>query len=406
MINLLAQPVFRFSLWFVSKIEIFRDFSEKHVPIHPKLVRTTSTTTSTPKPLKLVSTLKPDETASPIQTKEYLEIANKTFAFLIVSCKHKPKYNFINDETKDALWYTFCEEYPDYDRTKLTMFYKSEKTTWAQGRNFLLDQAISNMPSSRSYEYFIFLDDDMLDQMINFNTKIKEFQNWLLVEKPAIGYMRGSSTWMASWSSMGHTNIDPNVAAHHKSTLGLILPMNDEEWLTKASWNYAIWIENIMASMIYPTERIGFMDVSWDYSKAQHTDNPEYDRAMNWHLPTMYLNDAVLHSGEIRPCLDHLHGGEPNNVGRARYMCYRFCEPARGSCIATEKLCENRKVLLNGPPTVDWLLANFDGKHNFTKELLKFHKKHADYLNSIRETEFKPRLLIQTETGGTEQSDY
>ena len=215
-------------------------------------------------------------------------ITNKTFAFLIVSCKHKPEYNFINDDVKDVLWYTFCEEYTDYDKTELTMFYKSEKTTWAQGRNFLLDQAIENMPSSRSYEYFIFLDDDMLDQMRFFTYKIKEFQDWLLIERPAIGYMRGSSTWMWEHAKIGHTNIDPNVAAHHKSTLGLILPMNDEGWLTKASWNYAIWINNILASIIYPTERIGFMDVFWDYSKAQHTNNSDYDRSTNWALPTMY----------------------------------------------------------------------------------------------------------------------
>jgi hypothetical protein len=196
----------------------------------------------------------------------------------------------------------------------------------------------------------------MLDQMTFFTSKIKEFQDWLLIERPAIGYMRGSSTWMWEHAKIGHTNIDPNVAAHHKSTLGLILPMNDEDWLTKASWNYAIWINNILASIIYPTERIGFMDVFWDYSKAQHTNNSDYDRSTNWALPTMYLNDAVLQSGEIRPGLNYLYGGIPNKVEKARYgLCSKFCgRHVPKKCKKTRHFCENRKVLLtygrNGRP--------------------------------------------------------
>ena len=102
---------------------------------------------------------------------------NKPFVIMIVSCKHKPEYNFTSDETRDVLWYTFCEENLRYDKTELTMFYGTG-TTWSQARNFLLDHAMENMPSSRSYEYFIFLDGDMLDQMINFGTKIqRENQN-------------------------------------------------------------------------------------------------------------------------------------------------------------------------------------------------------------------------------------
>ena len=90
----------------------------------------------------------------------------------MVSCKHKPKYKFISDETKDVLWYTFGEENIRYNKTELTMFYETG-TTWSQARNFLLDYAMENMPSSRSYEYFIFLDGDMLDQMKHFKTKIQ-----------------------------------------------------------------------------------------------------------------------------------------------------------------------------------------------------------------------------------------
>ena len=110
----------------------------------------------------------------------------------------------------------------------------------------------------------------------------------------------------------------------------------------------------------------------------------------------MYLNDAVLKSGEIRPGLNYLYGGIPNKVEKARHgLCSNFCgRHVPKKCKKTRHFCDNRKVLLNGPPTVDWLLANFDEKHNFTRELLDFHTKHRDYLDSIRESEFKPKLLI------------
>jgi len=236
--------------------------------------------------------------------------------------------------------------------------------------------------------------------MVDFSVTIERFQDWLLVEKPAIGYMRGSSTWMANFPRMGKPNLDPNVAAHHKSTIGLIMPLNTEEWLTKRSWDYATWIDNILSAMIYPTERIGFLDVTWDYSKASHTNNKDYGRESAWHMPTIYLNGAILPNAEIRPSIEYLHEGVPNNTDTAkspRNVWYgTFCD--KGQPIAPA--CENREVLLNGPPTVDWILANFDGNHPYTKQLLEFHEKHKDYLEFIRTKEFKPKLLFSPENQG------
>ena len=60
------------------------------------------------------------------------------------------------------------------------------------------------------------------------------------------------------------------------------------------------------------------------------------------------------------------------------------------------KVCfEGKKpVLLNGPATVDWILKNFDEEHDFTKQILKFHEDHSDYLEYIRgDNIFKPMLL-------------
>ena len=323
------------------------------------------------------------------------ELTNKTFVFMILSCKHKPQYNFENSDRKDVIWYTFCEEYPDYNKTKLTMFYKTG-TIWSKSRNFMLEYAMENMPSSRSYEYFVFLDGDILDQMVDFSKKIEQFQDWLLIEKPAIGYMRGSSIWTAAYPKMGKPNLDPNIAAHHKSTLGLIMPLNTEEWLTKRSWDYATWINNILSAMIYPTERIGFLDVSWNYTKASHTTNKDYGREVLWYYPVMYLNAAILPDADIRPSIEYLHEGVPDNKETAmvpRNLHYgSLCD--RGQPIA--KACVNRKVLLNGPPTVDWILANFDENHGFTKQLLEFHETHKDYLEFMRTEEFKPRLLYPT----------
>ena len=190
-------------------------------------------------------------------------------------------------------------------------------------------------------------------------------------------------------TNFGHVFVDPNVVAHHKSSLGSVLPYNDEEWLNKRSWNYGVLIYDVLASIIYPTERIGFFDVKWDYSKATHSQG---FREELFHYPAMYLNDAILPNAEIRPGLEYLYGGVPDNIEIASKICGEFCgELCRGTMAG---ICNRRKSLLTGPPKVDWILANFEEKHNFTKQLLGFHEKHKDYLDSIRSTDFKPRLLI------------
>ena len=149
-------------------------------------------------------------------------------------------------------------------------------------------------------------------------------------------------------------------------------------------------INDILASIIYPTERIGFFYLEWDYSRATHTQGY---REEFFYYPSMYLNDAILPEAEIRPSLEFLYGGVPDNKRIAGTMCSEFCgefcSEARGG------ICEERKVLLTGPPTVDWVLANFEKNHNFTKQLLEFHEKHRDYFDIIRSTDFKPRLLIE-----------
>ena len=324
------------------------------------------------------------------------------FVYMITSCDWNNDFRLNHSKTRYVIRLTFCKEIKQYPKRKLDIIY-APNTTWNDARNILLDYSLSKLNPPQFFEYFIFLDGDMLNSMVGGVNVLNNFEKWLLKTKPVIGYMIGSSIWMEDFKSLGNTNIDPNVAAHHKSSLGLAIPYDNDKIMEKESWYYGTWINNVLASVVYPTQRIGFHGVNWNYSRSEHSQSENYPRKRRWEVPVTYLNRAIFKNSTLRPGFQYLFGDrEPISGSIARFMCPTFCLKTSETCNRTQDLCDRKlskirkgvQPVLTGPPDLNWILNNFKKDHEFTKKLIDFHKKHVTYLNKVRVKSFDPQLLI------------
>ena len=103
-------------------------------------------------------------------------------------------------------------------------------TSWCTGRNALLDFALKKcrdnvMSGGKGYEYFIFLDDDMTDQISGADPWTM-FESFLHSTQPGVGYFLHGMWWQGdpSKTELQNFNVDANVNAFHRTTLGALLP--------------------------------------------------------------------------------------------------------------------------------------------------------------------------------------
>ena len=71
----------------------------------------------------------------------------------------------------------------------VTVIYRP-KTTWTVARNMLLEFAIERQvaDSKNSYEYYVFLDEDVAGSTVRLTDALDIFEKYLLEKKPAVGY--------------------------------------------------------------------------------------------------------------------------------------------------------------------------------------------------------------------------
>ena len=98
--------------------------------------------------------------------------------------------------------------------------------------------------------YYIFLDEDVAENTLDIIISLTKFENFLLKEKPAVGYIKGMVKWMEEFrkdehgklketvhkNGVGIFNIDAVINAFHKSTIGLLVPYSTS--LDHKSWYY------------------------------------------------------------------------------------------------------------------------------------------------------------------------
>ena len=88
-----------------------------------------------------------------------------------------------------------------------------------------------------SYEYYVFLDEDVETNTYEIENSMTKFEDWLLETKPAVGYIKGMVRWQNGNQEYGRVNVDAIINAFHKTTIGLLLPYVSV--FDSSSWYYS-----------------------------------------------------------------------------------------------------------------------------------------------------------------------
>ena len=205
----------------------------------------------------------------------------KSFAYLIQGSSSNQR---LPETTNRDVFWLFSK--PNRRSVKGPFQIYKPNTTWAEGRNALLSAAQQH---SDHYEYFIFLDADMLDQ-IEGEDQWTKFETWLLRELPSVGYMTRSTDWMpvdeSSDTTFGTFNVDANVNAFHRSTVGTLIPYDSA--LDDISWYFSQDIVNVLVATFFRgrTGRLGWNVPSFHYEKNRHS---YYPRSKDWDIALRYM---------------------------------------------------------------------------------------------------------------------
>jgi hypothetical protein len=212
----------------------------------------------------------------------------KPFVYLIQSESEMP-YHDLPDEHNDIILLTW--KTPS-DR-KDAIFYP--KSTWNEGRNRLLKEAVSR---KIGYLYYIFLDGDCivkedpeLAKALNIElcgNPFRTFEKYLLEWQPAIGYSRYSWQYDEPGAAvnLGY-NFDALFNAFHCEAVPFLLPYYTG--FDCESWLYSQHIINHLAALLYNCHRIQFNVIT-----THNLNRKSYARRKKyWTLPTTFLVNAI-----------------------------------------------------------------------------------------------------------------
>lgn len=199
---------------------------------------------------------------------------SKKFLYLVQGKKvNVLKYHALQSTESDLVVATFDEEVSK-DEMPLFKSFFIPKTTWAEGRNIQYAFAKS-LP--RTYEYYIFLDDDVVFESGSFS----EFQDLLLKYKPAVGfplmdvaYNRGLYD---KHTEVQHIQvIDQQFQAYSAAAFGnsitmpLVTDFDSESWWYACEINsYLLFLENVGNLAQFNQMRVANVGHVWNADAAE-----------------------------------------------------------------------------------------------------------------------------------------
>ena len=181
-------------------------------------------------------------------------------------------YKSLRGEDSDVLMLTWGAEVPD------CLYFP--RSTWTQGRNRLLREALS---SGTDYLYYIFLDDDLILRRGDWRV----FEAALLKYEPAIGTPFCLDYWgMTSSETMeAHQclHFDAMCNAFHRDVIhdGILLPYYSG--LDAQSWYFSQWFVIELAYLFYPRSVLQFNTVWVDnVQHAAYAKDANLELASRW----------------------------------------------------------------------------------------------------------------------------
>ena len=145
----------------------------------------------------------------------FLGVAILKWAWLViwqkVRCNHQKSSFYPGTVTvKEKLSAKQNEKTNKINNSDINFIYHGTKTTWAQSRNILLENALK---LGWNYEYFIFMDIDMLNQIINF-----ELETWQVVSN-ARTHSRSPMISSDSSLDLKRSAVGPDASQRHEHAL-------------------------------------------------------------------------------------------------------------------------------------------------------------------------------------------
>lgn len=203
------------------------------------------------------------------------------FLYLVQSAGRLPEcYASIPDVQADLLQLTWKEP------VEGAIYYP--KSTWTQGRNRLLAEA---MQRPEQYLYYLFLDDDILFEKGNW----RSFEQALLNYRPAV-----ASPYFPEYPPVNRSRLDLQAHtcfyfdamfnAFHRDVVrdGLLLPYYDG-WDHESWWYSQLFIMRL-ASKLYPRHVLQINSVIIHNSK-----HGQYPQADDWKKVEQWFDAEVLH---------------------------------------------------------------------------------------------------------------
>ncbi len=199
---------------------------------------------------------------------------SKQFLYLVQGRKANVlKYHALQATESDLVVATFDEEVSSVEMQVLKSFF-IPKTTWAEGRNIQYEFAKS---LSNKYDYYIFLDDDVVFESGSF----VEFQKLLIKYKPAVGF-----PLMDVAFKRGLYDVDTEVqhiqvidqqfqaygsrAFNNSITMPLVTDFDSESWWYACEINsYLLFLENVGHLAQFNQMRVANVGHVWNAEAAE-----------------------------------------------------------------------------------------------------------------------------------------
>lgn len=199
----------------------------------------------------------------------------KSFVYMVQgTAERMSSYFDLRERSSCDVWY-LTYDVPLEDGFDKSLFYPN--STWAEGRNRLLDKVLA---SGTSYAYYIYLDDDIVFERGGWDA----FEQRLMRYRPAIGVpvfpntlpslmvmrFRGRYYPLVKAQAFGFN--DETLMAFSKETVedGLVLPYVTR--FDSISWWAACEIQQILIQNVYQGCILQFNDIR--IANVQHGDYP------------------------------------------------------------------------------------------------------------------------------------
>lgn len=203
--------------------------------------------------------------------KNYLHLSDNPNADLILLTYDQPIEAVTNEPIKESIFFP--------------------KSTWAQGRNKLLEMALNK----GDYLYYIFCDDDINFIRGNWDT----FEKQLLKYKPAIAVPINPKTIRTPFKGLQYQSFltnDEQLMAFHKDVVRDFILLPYQEQFDSIYWWAACQIQETLIQNFYYSDAIQFNNICISNDAGENYVRPEseLDFKKLYNLVNDWLSDQFL----------------------------------------------------------------------------------------------------------------